>query len=57
MIHVWRDTPKPGETDAKWCGRQSKDGHVILIACGFDDEDEARAFFEPPVDNSEASNV
>lgn len=28
QIHVYRDTPKRGETDAKWCWYISIDGHV-----------------------------
>jgi len=30
----WRDTPKRGETDARWCGSVSVDGHVVHITTG-----------------------
>jgi hypothetical protein len=28
-IHIYRDIPKPGETDAKWCAYRTVWGHVI----------------------------
>lgn len=41
-IHVYRDQPKRGETDAKWCGYLSMDGHVIEHTTGHETEEEAR---------------
>ena len=28
MITIYRDTPKPRETDAQWCGYTAVNGHV-----------------------------
>lgn len=43
MIRVWRDTPKPGETDGQWFYSVSSNGHVIKTQGDFPTEDEARA--------------
>ena len=42
MITVYRDTPKRGETDARWCFTVSRDGHIICVATGFETEAAAR---------------
>ena len=33
-IETYRDRPKPGETDAGWCGFVSQCGHVMFTATG-----------------------
>lgn len=41
-IRTWRDQPKPGETDARWCASLAIDGHIQHITHGHDSEDAAR---------------
>ena len=43
MITVYRDTPKRGETDAKWCAYRSEYGHVVAITTGHETPELARA--------------
>lgn len=43
---VYRDTPKRGETDSKWCGYVTNDGHITHGQIGFETEAEAVAYFE-----------
>jgi hypothetical protein len=33
-IRVWRDDPKRGETNARWCASASVDGHVVAVTTG-----------------------
>jgi hypothetical protein len=40
-FRIWRDTPKRGETDARWCFSRSSGGHVIEIRTGFETRDQA----------------
>ena len=40
---AWRDMPKPGETDAQWCAKSAKNGHVICIVSGYTSEEQALA--------------
>jgi ADP-ribose pyrophosphatase YjhB (NUDIX family) len=47
-IKSYRDTPKRGETDAKWCAFRSENGHVIESTVGHETEEEARAAVTPP---------
>lgn len=42
-IRSYRDTPKPGETDAKWCAYEVVDGHVRRQTGNHETEAEARA--------------
>jgi len=44
-IRSYRDTPKRGETDAKWCAYiVESNGHIVRPGtCGHETEDEARA--------------
>ena len=51
-IHTYRDEPKFGETDAKWCAYASDDsGHIpfATIVCGFETRAEAEAACEAAV--------
>ena len=43
-LNWWRDTPKTGETDAKWCGTVSLNGHVVDITTGHETEDDVKAW-------------
>lgn len=45
-VTIYQDDPKPGETDAGWCGFVSYDGHVIYSKCGFRSEAAARTYFD-----------
>lgn len=42
-IRVYRDTPKPGETDARWCAYAAVDGHVRQGTTGHATPGEAAA--------------
>lgn len=42
-ITVYRDTPKPGETDARWCAYASANGHVQRNTTGHATPGEAAA--------------
>lgn len=44
-IRSYRDTPKRGETDAKWCAYEIQpNGHIVRAGVsGFETEREARA--------------
>lgn len=42
QITVYRDTPKRGETDAKWCYYVSSNGHIVKCDIGFETEAAAR---------------
>jgi hypothetical protein len=42
-ITVYRDTPKPGETDARWCAYVAANGHVQSGTTGHATPGEAAA--------------
>jgi hypothetical protein len=42
MITIYRDTPKRGETDAKWCWYRSVNGHITEGGIGHETREEAR---------------
>lgn len=46
MIRVWYDDPKPGETNAQWCGTRSVEGHIVQATCGHETADAARAVLD-----------
>lgn len=41
-IRSYRDDPKRGETDAKWCAYRSIDGHIVERTTGHETEEAAR---------------
>ena len=42
-ITVYRDTPKRGETDARWCAYAASNGHVVRNTTGHMTPGEAAA--------------
>lgn len=40
-ITVYRDEPKRGETDAKWCYYVASNGHILKSDIGFETKEEA----------------
>jgi hypothetical protein len=42
-VTVYRDTPKRGETDSKWCYYISSNGHIVKCDIGFETEADAMA--------------
>lgn len=42
MIVVYRDQPKPGETDAKWCAYETNGLRVLNITTGHETQEAAR---------------
>lgn len=38
-VKTWRDDPKPGETDAKWCASVTRpNGHILTVVVGYETE-------------------
>lgn len=50
FISTYRDTPKVGETDAKWCGYISSNGHVTTLTTGHETQHDARIHLESILD-------
>lgn len=43
MITIYRDTPKKGETDGKWCWyRTEPNGHILQGGTGHETREDAR---------------
>jgi hypothetical protein len=45
-ITTYRDTPKSGETDAKWCGYISANGHITVQTTDHETQHDARIYLE-----------